>query len=389
MSVPMKIIAFVIILLISSNLNAQWFQATASAAIINNDVEQARQQAIKKAVKDALLFSGGAISSLNQVNQGVLVENKLILNSAGEIKGLNIIEEKQTGSLLTVSLKVNIMAQNEHCFGSEFPKSIVVTRFAMNVPEQTTDGQIYDLHKKVGATFFNQLALSPNLFNLKKYIDTPLKLGEKYNNNTLVENLNSISLQTDSQFVIFGELNDLSVKFDDKLSIDYWINNPVRHFYMTVYLYDALQGKLIFSKQYRQKAKWEYAKEEKADLNSKLFWEYQYGQSILASLADANIDISENIQCIIPKARVIKVGSETVQINLGSQNGLRKDSIIELSYSSNYKDQFGIQRESASVAKQSMRVTEVHTDSAELTTVDDYPLSNIQINDIATIKPVR
>ena len=37
-----------------------------------NDIEQAREQAIKKAVKDALLFSGGAISSLQQVNQGCL-----------------------------------------------------------------------------------------------------------------------------------------------------------------------------------------------------------------------------------------------------------------------------------------------------------------------------
>jgi hypothetical protein len=385
----MRIITFVISLLISCNLQAQWFQTTASAAIINNNIEQAREQAIKKAVKDALLFSGGAISSLHQVNQGVLVENKLILNSSGEIKGLHITEEKQTGSMLTVSVKVNIMAEDEKCFGNEFAKSVIVSRFAMNVPEQTTDGQIYDLHKKVSETLFNQLGLSPNLFNLKQYIDTPLKLGEKYNNKTLVDTLNSISLQTDSQFIIFGEINDISVKFNDKLSVEYWMNNPDRHFYMTIYLYDALQGNLIFSKKYRQKAQWEYGKEEQANLNSKLFWEYQYGQAILASLADANIDISEAIQCIIPRSRVIKVGSDTVQINLGDKNGLHVGGIVELSYSSNYKDQFGIQRESASIAKQVMRITEVHSDSAELKTIDNFPLSNIQINDIATIKPVQ
>lgn len=385
----MRKIAFFVSLLLSCNLQAQWFQATANAVIINNNIEQAREQAVKKAVKDALLFSGGAISSLQQVNQGVLVENKLVLNSSGEIKGLNIISETQKESVLTVNLKVNIIAQAEQCYGSQFPKSVIVSRFVMNVPEQTVDGQIYDLHKKVSETFFNQLSLSPNLFNLKRYIDTPLKLGEKYNDNYLPDTLNSLSLQNDSQFVIYGEINDLSVKFDDKLSVSYWMNNPERNFYLTVYLYDALQGKLLFSKQYRQKTIWEYGQEEFADLNSKRFWEYQYGQAIITTLAEANIDISQKIQCIIPRARIVKVSSNKVHINLGSKNGLQTGTIVELSYSSNFKDQFGIQRESAEVSKQTMKVTVSHQDSAELETLDNYPLSNIQINDIATIKPIR
>lgn len=385
----MKKITFILLLLLSSTTYAQWFQASANAMIINKNIEQAREQAIKKAVKDALLFSGGAISSLQQVNQGVLVENQLILNSGGEIKGLNIIEESQKGNVLTVSLKVNIIPQAEQCFGGQFPKSMVISRFTMNVPQQAVDGQIYNLHKKVSKTLFNQLSLSPNLFNIRSYIDKPLKLGERYNNRNLTDTLNSISSQTDSQFVVFGEVNDLSVNFESKNSLSYWITNPERHFYMTVYLYDALQGKLIFSKQYRQKTNWQYGKEEYADLNSKRFWEYQYGQAILNSLAQVNIDISQKVQCIIPRARIVTVNSNTIRINLGEKNGLKKDMLVELSYSSNFKDQFGIQRQSSTIAKQAMQIVEIHEDSAELTTLDDYPLSNIQINDIATIKSIQ
>lgn len=386
----MKQVVFFLLLISSSfNISAQWFQATANSAIINNDIEQAREQAIKKAVKDALLFSGGAISSLQQVNQGVLIENKLMLNSGGEIKSLNIIEETQKNQLLTVTIKVNIVAKEEQCIGSQFPKSMVVSRFAMHVPQQTVDGQIYDLHKKVSETFFNQLSLAPNLFNIRRYIDTPLKLGEKYNNRNLTNTLKSLSAQVDSQFVIFGEINDLSVKFESKNSLSYWISNPDRHFYMTVYLYDALQGKLLFSKQYRQKATWQYGKEENVDLNSKQFWDRQYGQAILSSLAEANTDISQRIQCVVPKSRVVAVTSDSVQINLGIKNGLQPGTIIELAYSSNFKDQFGIERQSATVSTQAMKVVEVYADSAVLVTFDDYPLSNIQINDIATIKPIQ
>ena len=389
MRVPMKKMIFIVLLLLSTNTYAQWFQASANAVIIDKDIEQAREQAIKKAVKDALLFSGGAISSLQQVNQGVLVENQLILNSGGEIKALKIIEESQKNNLLTVNLKVNIITQSDLCFGGQFPKSMVISRFAMNVPQQTVDGQIYDLHRKVSNTFFNQLSLSPNLFNIRRYIDKPLQLGEKYNNKNLADTLASLSSQTDSQFIVFGEINDLSVKFESKTSLNYWITNPDRHFYMTVYLYDALQGKLIFSKQYRQKTTWQYGKEQQADLNSKQFWEYQYGQAILSSLAQANIDISQRIQCIIPRARIVTVNSNNIRINLGKNNGLQKDMLVELSYSSNFKDQFGIQRQSSTIAKQAMKIIEVHGDSAELTTIDDYPLSNIQINDIATIKSIQ
>ncbi|WP_299668680.1 flagellar assembly protein T N-terminal domain-containing protein [uncultured Psychromonas sp.] len=385
----MRQIVFFLLLISSFNISAQWFQATANSTIINNDIEQAREQAIKKAVKDALLFSGGAISSLQQVNQGVLVENKLMLNSSGEIKGLNIIEETEKNQLLTVTLKVNIVAKEQQCIGSQFPKSMVVSRFAMNVPQQTVDGQIYDLHKKVSETFFNQLSLSPNLFNIRRYIDTPLKLGEKYNNRSLTDTLKSLSAQVDSQFVIFGEINDLSVKFESKNSLSYWISDPDRHFYMTIYLYDAFQGKLLFNKQYRRQTTWQYGKEEYADLNSKQFWDYQYGQAILSSLAEANTDISQHIQCVVPKARVVAVTSDSVQINLGMKNGLQPGTIIELAYSSNFKDQFGIERQSATASTQAMKVVEAYADSAVLVTFDDYPLSNIQINDIATIKPIQ
>ena len=57
--------------------------------------------------------------------------------------------------------------------------------------------------------------------------------------------------------------------------------------------------------------------------------------------------------------------------------------------SSNFKDQFGIERQSATVSTQAMKVVEAYADSALLVTFDDYPLSNIQINDIATIKPIQ
>lgn len=384
----MKIITSLLLLIFSSFIHAQWFQASATATIINGNIEEAREQAVKKAVKDALLFSGGTIASLQQVNQGVLTENELILNSSGEINALHIIDEKQKDHQLTVKVKVDISAKPQRCLGSKFPKSMVVSRFAIKVPEQTVDGQIYDLNKKVGETLFKQLSLSPNLFNIRAYIDKPLKLGEKYNNKQQSTTLTSLASKTDSQYVLFGEINDLSVKFQDKLSLGYWMTNPDRHFYMTIYLYDALQGELIFTKQYRHKTKWRYGREEQADLNSKLFWEREYGQAILNTLDQVNTDLSYTTQCTVPYARIVSVESNHIHINLGSSNGLQVGTLINLNYSSNFIDQFGIERPAKTVSQQPMRVIQVHKNSAILETIEDFPLTNIQINDIATIRPL-
>lgn len=377
-----------LLLLFSSFIHAEWFQSTATATIINGNIEKAREQAVKKAVKDALLFSGGTIASLQQVNQGVLIENKLVLNSSGEIKALQIIEEQEKDHILTVKIKVDISAQPQRCLGNQFPKSMVVSRFVMKVPEHTVDGQIYELNKKVSETLFKQLSLSPNQFNIRRYLDKPLKLGEKYNDKQLAATLNSLSMKTDSQYIIFGEINDLSVHFKDKLSIGYWLTNPKRHFYMTIYLYDALNAQLIFSKQYRQKTTWRYGREEQVDLNSKLFWEREYGQAIINTLDQVNTDLSYATQCVVPYARIVSVDSNHVHINLGKSNGLQEGTLINLSYSSNFKDQFGIERQAKTISRQPMKVIQVHKNSAILETIEDFPLSNIQLNDIATIRPL-
>ena len=377
----MRIVAIFIFLLLSSNLHAQWFQATATASITDGNIDKARKQAIKKAVKDTLLFSGMSIANLQQLSNSKVIGKQLTLSSNGEIKAIQISSEKQDEQKLTVNIKVDIVPNVQQCIGYQFPKSMVISRFAMNVPEQTVHGQIYNLHKEISRIFFNELSLNPYLFNVRGYIDTPLQLGEKYNDKNLSDSLRSLSVEKDSQFVIYGEVNDLSVNFQ--------ADNTDRYFYLTIYLYDAFQGHLVFSKQYRQKAPWKYGITEHVNTNSKQFWESPYGEAIIESLDQANIDIAQKMECIIPRARIIAVDSNKIQINLGRKNGLTVGTKLNLSYSSNFKDQFGIDRSSFSLSEQEMKVTQVHENSAILSTLDDYPLSNIQIDDVALIKPLQ
>ncbi len=170
---------FIFLSLLSTITQAQWFESSATAVVIDGDWDNARERALKKAVKSALTFSGGAISSLQQVSNGVLVENKLILNSEGEIKALIITDEQQLNKSLKVSIRVDIQAPEKVCYGSRFPKSIAVTRFKLNTPDQASEGRIFSVNKQITKTLFNQLKLSPQSLNVRQLVDSPMKLATK------------------------------------------------------------------------------------------------------------------------------------------------------------------------------------------------------------------
>ena len=384
----LKIILISLILL-SRSIHAEWFESSGSAVIISGDIEVARENAIKKAVKSALSFSGGKISNLQQVSNGVLIENELILNSEGEIKALLVINEEEKNDMLSVTIQVDIQPVEKTCVTSRYPKSLAVTLFKLNNPSQAVDGDINKINKRVSGIIYDQLKLTPKSVNVRQYIDIPTRLGDKYNHsqyNHLSDTLKTLSTETDSQYIVYGEINDVSVQFESKNSLSYWFVNPPRNFYITLYIYDALQGKLVLRKHYRTVAKWEYNKHKKADLYSKQFWEKDYGKSIIETLSDINIDIEKAVQCLTPIAKIVSVNGNSVHINLGSRNGLTEGKVLTLAYSSNYKDQFGIERKSEHQYQGAMKVIELHKTSAILRTLDNYPLGNIQINDLARLK---
>ncbi|GLS89301.1 flagella assembly protein FlgT [Psychromonas marina] len=378
--------ALFFLLIFSSITQAQWFESSATAVVNDGNWEGAREDALKKAVKNALLFSGGAISSLQQVKNGVLVDNKLVLNSEGEIKALAIIKEEKGNQRLDITIKVDIQQSAASCEGSHFPKSIALTRFKLNTPEQAVDGRIFDIHQLISKTLFNQLQLSPQILNVRQFIDSPVKLGTQYQNNNQTDTLHALATTSDSQFIVYGEINDISVQFKSKNSLSYWISDPTRYFHLTVYLYDALQGHLVSSKQYRTQADWQYNQHEQANLQSKAFWKKDYGQAILSLLDEVNTDLTAQLQCLQPTAKVISVKSNSVQINLGKHNGLKHDSLLSLFHSSSQKDQFGIERSSINQYPSTMKVVEIGNNSALIQPVDNHPLDNIQINDVARVK---
>ena len=66
----MKRWIILLLCLISLPLQAAWYKTIGSAAIINNDEEYARQQAIQDALRQAMLKAGASVSSIQKLSKG-------------------------------------------------------------------------------------------------------------------------------------------------------------------------------------------------------------------------------------------------------------------------------------------------------------------------------
>ncbi len=384
----MRTLICVALLLFSQSGFSAWFESEGEALLINGDVGSARHRAIKDAVKQALLFSGASISSLQQITKGVIEKDRFEIQSRGEIKGLRINHERIINGTLYVSVHVDIVTTAGQCMAKKFAKSLALVRFKLNNREQAINGSLFHIGSEFTGKLNNQMSLDKASFDVRQFVDENVAFRP-----TLLDSLHqeissqvqSLASRTDSQYVLYGIIEDLSVELKDKLSYQYWFKDTPRNFFLKTYLFDGLSGELITVKNYRTRAKWDYHERDIVDLNSKQFWDTQYGQVLLNVMEEVIIDTDSALSCISPVAKIIGVQQDKVQINLGRKNGLDIGQKLTLRHNSSYIDQFGIPRNRSTDTQLKARVIELYQDSAVLQTLDGFPTDNIQLNDFATL----
>ncbi len=87
-----------------------------------------------------------------------------------------------------------------------------------------------------------------------------------------------ISQDTGAQYLISGEITDLTATVDKKLIRDDVIN---RQFAVDIQVYDGKTGHEVFSRKYREVAMWPFAKTSQVDTKSARFWASTYGEMLI------------------------------------------------------------------------------------------------------------
>ena len=74
---------------------------------------------------------------------------------------------------------------------------------------------------------------------------------------------------------------------------------------MQLYLFDGINGSLLYRKEYQGRANWTFAKRDQVGSSSGQFWQSSYGQEVNYQLQEAVQDLVAQLSCAPVTARVV------------------------------------------------------------------------------------
>ena len=379
--------SIVLSILISSSAKSQWYETQGHARLDKNSVEIARTKAVENALKKALLVAGASVSSVQQVVNGLLTQDKINIRASGSVNAIELTNEVQSGNIITVTIRADIFPQEKKCFAINFKKSVLLTRSHLINREQANVGKIYAIDGEITQQ------LQKHLTKQSSYTHSSAVLNHKTNfsrlNNSLeqakIKSLaSSLSDSTDSQYIIFSEIHDIS--FEQKItnSWQFWQQDiHPRVFSFSLYIYSGFSGEMIWQGDYQDSAPWHFDRRKAINVNSHLFWHSEYGQMITQLLTQATKEIDENVMCEPSKGKIIQVNGNEITINLGRNHGVKIGDEFTLLHATDFSNNSGKKYSGFNVSSHKVKIAQLTKTTAIAKTMDNNLFGNIQVNDFA------
>ncbi len=363
--------------LFCSPVSAAWVESQGSAEIKNNHTQLARQQATEQAIRQALLFAGASVNSVQRMADGLLTDDMLEVRASGEVDSMEIVSEQQSGNLLTVTIRADIFANQESCRPGDYQKTLVTTWTPIRHPNQATYGGIFTIGRALPDYLRKQVNQHAR-HSVIKHIE-PIAVDPALHN---AEQAMLLAQRADSQFVLFMSLEDLSVEEPQHHSLAFWKDNaPTRYMALKAQMYNGATGEKLMEKNLSSSEVWDFHWQETLDSYSPRLWNSRWGQKLQDQLASIAIDADEQLACIPAYGRVTAVNGANINIDLGKQQGVQVGDRLALYQLQQFYDASGELNSRYVLHPVEVQVKQVFTNSALVTSVDDALLANIQAND--------
>lgn len=375
------------LMLTSLTTSAQWYEAQGHASTVKNSVDVARTQAMENALKKALLVAGASVSSIQQVVNGLLTQDQISIRASGSVNSIELIEELHRDNMLSVTIRADIFPQEKKCFSLDYKKSILMTKSHLLQRQQANLGSIYQIDSAIIQQLSNKLKEQSSYSNGKLLLKNATefsRLNKSINEDKIKQLTIALADTTDSQYVLYSEINDLSLQDQRTNTLKVWQQATYpRNFGLTFYLYNGLSGEQIWQKNYENSALWSFNKRQSVDVHSNTFWQSDYGIMIDSLLNKTVNDIDDNIMCEPSEGKIIQVQGNQITLNLGRQHGVKIGDEFTLLHSNNFISPQGRKYVAYNISPHKVKVTKLTRQSATAITVDNNLLGNIQINDLA------
>ena len=350
---------------------AGWYEVTGTATVVSSE-EVARIHALEDALYKAVRFSGADIGSIANLRPLLESERKEYQFTNSEVRYILVEEQKTRKGIMFVRARVDIYPSATGCHVNQYKKTFLVGNISLSNPGQAVMGQIYD----VGDDFANVInrQLDQESANFISVGTTDFEISRRY-----PERLKMIAEDTGAQYIIGGVITDLTATIEQNLIKDDVIN---RQFALEMTVFDGKTGNEVYNRNYREVARWPFAKTSQVDTKSARFWASTYGDMMLRVSRNIMLDLESEVSCKITLPEVVAKWGNTITMDLGRVHGVEPGDKLQLWHTGSFIDQRGLPRNKVTETDITLTVSRVYENEAELT-IDQAELAgSIQIGDV-------
>ncbi|WP_434566766.1 flagellar assembly protein FlgT [Vibrio chagasii] len=359
------------LIIISFSAHASWYEVTGTATIVSSE-ETARIHALEDAVYKAIQFSGADIGSIANLTPYLDGKKKEYQFTNHEVRYILVDKEKKRGGNLMITARIDIYPSANACHESQYKKTFLVGNIDVTSPQQAVMGRIYNIGDDFSHVVDRQLAKESRSFVSVGTTNYDIDKRRP-------EVIKMIAQDTGAQYIIGGEITDLTATIESKLLKDDIIN---RQFALEMQVFDGKTGHQIYTRSYREVAKWPFAKTSEVDTRSARFWASTYGSMMLRVSRNIMLDLESEVSCKITLPEVAAVFGNTVTIDLGRMHGVQQGDKLQLWHTGSFIDQRGLPRNKVSQSDITLTVSRVYENEAELTVDQPSLAGSIQIGDV-------
>lgn len=377
---------------------AVMLEGVGHATIYDDDVDTARQQAKKAALRDVSLQYEARISSRDTVENGVVTESHLQVASSARATSVNVVDEYRQGNLLRVTVRADMSASDRCDAGdaSELRKRVAVTGFPMVYPDQARIGRLGDAGEVLPQLLQADLRRSGNLqvfgATTQRLFDDLLNAPTHQAFNNRLSNVIQVARELGVQFVVAGVIRDVGVSDPDawgnsvidRLQRGIGAANQNRRFVADLMIYDGFSGAPVYQKRFDTEARWNAGPGSSDGFGSAGFQETQYGKAVGRVMEDMVSAVNSALACQPFITRVTRVDGDKVTLDSGATAGLRPGDELKLYRSASFFDSPGATPELVD-SRATMTVNNVHPDFSNGRIPVYGGQINIQRDDVAIV----
>ncbi len=374
-------------------------EGTGHGVIRADNLDAAREEARKAALRDLSLQYEARVNSRDTLENGVVTESHLTVDSRASARNVQIVDERRVGNMLRVTLRADMSAATDSCpaeGASRLRKRVAVTGFALEQPEQARHGRLDD----AGAMLPQALVAGLRQENLVQVLtassirlfgnlaDAPT--SQRFDNR--LSNVVQVARELDAQFVVGGVIRDMGLEdpsawgssVTDRLKRGIGTTSKSRRFVADLMIFDGFSGSPVYQQRFSVQGLWDAGQGASTGFGSPGFLNSDYGQQVGAALAEMQQAIVDALACQPFMARIIRVEGPRVTLSAGATSGLRPGDELHLYRSHSHFDSMNTTPELRD-ADTRLTLNNVHPEFSNGRIPQHGGIENFQRDDIAIV----